>query len=161
MEKCGINMRRTLKETVYDAVMLLWEDMKAVKWAIMLIIAYFVVGKNYLYSLCPMVVITGLPCPGCGLTRAGFLLLRGDFAQAFLLHPFIYLIVGYAGFFCWNRYICKRRMGEGLKLLFSLLLVFMILYYIWRMVKDFPGKPPMSYYEGNLLRGVWNRLGYF
>ncbi len=154
-------MRRTFRETVYDAVMLLWEDIKDMKWAIMLIIAYFAVGKNYLYSLCPMVVVTGLPCPGCGLTRAGILLLRGDFAGAFRLHPFIYLIAGYAGVFGWNRYVRKRRMGRGLKVLLSLILVLMMLFYVWRMIRYFPGEPPMSYYGGNLLRGVWKGMGDF
>ncbi len=132
--------------------MLLWRDIKDMKWAIILIIAYFALGKNFLYSLCPMVVITGFPCPGCGLTRAGFRLLRLDFAGAFRIHPFIFPIVAYIGIFSWNRYIRKRRMGTGLKILLILILVLLILFYLWRMLHDFPGEPPMSYYSRNLLR---------
>lgn len=37
--------------------------------------------------LCPMATVTGIPCPGCGLTRATLALVRGDFARAFALHP--------------------------------------------------------------------------
>lgn len=64
-------MKRTFIQTVQNAFRLLWKDIKDIKWAIIVVIAYFVLAKNYLYSLCPMVVITGFPCPGCGLTRAG------------------------------------------------------------------------------------------
>ena len=72
--------------------MLLWKDIKDMKWAVILITAYFALGWKYLYSLCPVVVITGFPCPGCGLTRAGVRLLRLDFAGAFGIQPFIYPI---------------------------------------------------------------------
>jgi len=43
---------------------------------------------------CPFRALTGLPCPGCGLSRALTLLLRGDWAASFRLHPFaLYVIV--------------------------------------------------------------------
>jgi hypothetical protein len=38
-------------------------------------------------SFCPFKVLTGLPCPGCGLTRATVALLHGDFATSFHFHP--------------------------------------------------------------------------
>ena len=37
---------------------------------------------------CPILAATGVPCPGCGLTRATMQLLRGDFAQSFHTHAF-------------------------------------------------------------------------
>jgi len=37
--------------------------------------------------LCPSRRLLGLPCPGCGMTRALAALLRGDLAGAFALHP--------------------------------------------------------------------------
>lgn len=39
------------------------------------------------YSVCPFAVATGVPCPGCGLTRSIMTLLRGDFHTAWRLHP--------------------------------------------------------------------------
>jgi hypothetical protein len=52
---------------------------------------------------CPVLHALGIPCPGCGLSRASAELLRGDFAAAIHLHafapllPFVLLLVGCAG----------------------------------------------------------------
>jgi|ERR1044072_328425 hypothetical protein len=46
---------------------------------------------------CPLKSALGIPCPGCGLTRASVSLLRGDFAAAFSAHAFApVLLVGLA-----------------------------------------------------------------
>lgn len=37
--------------------------------------------------LCLFRLTTGVPCPGCGLTRGMAWLARGELARAFLLHP--------------------------------------------------------------------------
>ena len=43
--------------------------------------------------VCPLQAATGLPCPGCGLTRGTTALLRGDVQQALAFHPFSPLAV--------------------------------------------------------------------
>ena len=53
------------------------------------------------WPMCATAGIFGIPCPGCGLTRATLAALRGDFATAWHLHPlfalvapvYIYLVV--------------------------------------------------------------------
>ncbi len=37
---------------------------------------------------CPILAATGVPCPGCGLTRACMELIRGDFSSSFHTHAF-------------------------------------------------------------------------
>jgi hypothetical protein len=39
-------------------------------------------------DLCPFHLLTGLPCPGCGVTRSASNLLRGDVARAINYHAF-------------------------------------------------------------------------
>jgi len=38
---------------------------------------------------CPFHRLTGLPCPGCGMTRAAVALVRGNLTEAMGWHPFI------------------------------------------------------------------------
>lgn len=37
---------------------------------------------------CPFLRVTGLPCPGCGMTRSCLAILHGDWAAMWALHPF-------------------------------------------------------------------------
>jgi hypothetical protein len=41
---------------------------------------------------CPFQEALGLPCPGCGLSRASVALLHGDLRSALLIHPFVVLV---------------------------------------------------------------------
>ena len=40
------------------------------------------------FILCPMRLFAGLPCPGCGMTRAMAHLAKGEWAAAWRDHPF-------------------------------------------------------------------------
>lgn len=41
------------------------------------------------YMACSIYRITGLPCPGCGGTRAVYYLFSGDLLQSFYYHPVV------------------------------------------------------------------------
>ncbi|HLF59761.1 MAG TPA: DUF2752 domain-containing protein [Acidimicrobiia bacterium] len=43
-------------------------------------------------TLCPIALITGVACPGCGMTRAASALIRGDVVLALDYHPLIPLV---------------------------------------------------------------------
>lgn len=108
--------------------------------------------------MCPMVLLTGFPCPGCGLTRAGFAVLSFDFGTAWRIHPFIYAFAVLIVMFGINRYVlCKKKM-PFLRVCLIVTLAAMLVFYVWRMYRYFPGEPPMSYYEGNLIQGVIHLL---
>lgn len=42
--------------------------------------------------LCPSAALLGIPCPGCGLTRATLALLHGDVGAAFHFHPLVFVL---------------------------------------------------------------------
>ena len=119
----------SVKNRLIVGIKMLLQDLWNIRIAILVFAIYFVIGRKFLYSLCPMVIMTGFPCPGCGLTRAMFMVLRGDFAGAWKMHPFIYGVI----------FLC----------------VGLILYYVYRMVRYFPGDAPISYYYGSVGYRVW------
>jgi hypothetical protein len=46
--------------------------------------------------VCPFRLATGLPCPGCGLTRSWVYIAHGDFGDAVRANPFGYLTMAAA-----------------------------------------------------------------
>lgn len=144
-------MRRSLKKVISQGTDRFIKDIKSAKWVIIGIITYFVFLRKMIMGVCPLVKITGYPCPSCGLTRAGIRLLQMDFAGAWQMHPFIYVAVFLVLLFVWNRYILGRTDMEKFKKLLAATIFAMLAFYIYRMLRDFPGEPPMSYYSDNLL----------
>lgn len=51
------------------------------------ILGLFVAGMYLLHIPCPIKLVTGISCPGCGMTRAYVSLLRWDLEAAFSYHP--------------------------------------------------------------------------
>lgn len=71
-------MKNTIKQ--------LWTTHKTTVTALAAIAVIYLV----LFALgitCPIKYITGVSCPGCGMSRACFAALRFDFAAAFAYHP--------------------------------------------------------------------------
>lgn len=141
------------EDHTYTLRELLRRDLKNLRIPALLFLIYFLIGRKFLYSLCPSVLLTGFPCPGCGLTRAVFSILKGNFAAAWYLNPFSYAAVILALMFAVQRYIRRKDVG-CLKKYLAAAAVGMILFYIYRMLRYFPGEPPMSYYKGNLLNRI-------
>ena len=49
---------------------------------------------------CPIYTITGLKCPGCGVTRMCMALMQLDFDRAFSCHPVLFLLLIPLGIVC-------------------------------------------------------------
>lgn len=72
-----------------------WIGSKHLYWVVLVVI--YVIAqppeKGLGVDLCTLHRSTGLPCPGCGMTRSGANLVRGNFARAFQFHPFGYVFM--------------------------------------------------------------------
>ena len=62
-------------------------------------------------TLCPFALLTGVACPGCGMTRAAGALVRGDWAAAFAYHPLVILAAAWVAGAWWAA--VSRRLGSG------------------------------------------------
>ncbi len=112
---------------------------------------YAVLATRFLGHACPVALVFGVPCPGCGLTRAVLLLFRGDFAGAFSMHPLVYTLPIIAGLFI--AALFSERFARS-KVFTALCLVFAVLFigvYVYRMIAFFPSKEPTAFNENSLL----------
>ena len=101
-------------------------------------------------AFCFSVIVTGFPCPGCGMTRAVLYLLRGQIKRSWALNPSAVFWVFWAACFAFERYIRGRRSKLLVWALYGIGL-FMIASYLIRMGMYFPNKPPYVYTRNNLL----------
>jgi hypothetical protein len=116
-------------------------------------------------SSCFISSIFGIPCAGCGSTRAVKLLLHGKILDALRMHPLIFitlLLLVVIPTFAIARFVAKKR-GKQLHsplsprateiTFFSLAALYLIVYVI-RMILLFPHTEPMLYNENS----VWGKL---
>ena len=63
----------------------------------LLIILYYNVNPatSVLMPKCPFKMLTGYDCPSCGVQRVVHLVMHGEFIDAFLLNPFLFLVAPY------------------------------------------------------------------
>lgn len=64
-----------------DTWQMIRRDLWNIRIVILVLAIYFTVAWCFLYTSCPLVLVTGFPCPGCGLSRAAFSILRGSFCR--------------------------------------------------------------------------------
>lgn len=61
----------------------------------------------FCFYRCPFLFLWGIPCPGCGMTRAFLALLHLDFAAAFYYHPLFPVVILYI---LWGIFaLCKNK----------------------------------------------------
>lgn len=63
-----------------------------------LVLAFAALALHRGWVICPFALAFGIPCPGCGLTRAAERLLHADWRGAMRLHPLSPLLVPIVGF---------------------------------------------------------------
>jgi hypothetical protein len=91
---------------------------------------------------CPIYHIIGLPCPGCGMSRACLAFLQGNLSKSLQMHAMLIPTGLCAILYCLNK---KAR-----KPVLYLWIAAMLLYYTWRIVFLW-GEQPMVFNEQSVL----------
>ena len=125
-------------------------DVKEYGIAVAVLFVYTAFTNLGFHAFCPLIIFCGLPCPGCGVTRAAVCLMTGRWQQAWQLNPMIFPIALTAVYFGWNRYLLGRK-AMGIKTMAIALLVLLIAVYGLRMYLYFPNRVPYIYTEDNIL----------
>ena len=128
------------------------------------IIAIAVAICNILFDgFCLFRLMVGIPCPGCGLTRAAILLLKGHVVESFEMHPMLIpLLFVLPIYFIEKYYIDNEKPSKKKRLKVTYIYgctvaIAMIILYIVKMKLYFPNVEPYIYYKKNLLRFI-NRI---
>lgn len=135
-------------------------DIKEYGWAAVIFAVYYVLVHLFRTAFCPLIHVTGLPCAGCGLTRAFLFMLRGEFARAFYIQPMAYIILIFLLYCGWFRYI-KGTKIKGFKPLFAILIIAMLAFYAVRMFLYFPDRVPYVYTQDNIFASRYPMYGEF
>ena len=140
---------RIMKIRIKNAVKLFIDDLRQYGVLIITIFAVWVLATAVFHNFCQIVLLTGFPCPGCGITRAAISMLLLHPVQAFRYNPSICLWIPFVIVIAWKRYFQIGRI-RGLNWILSLVAIGTILIYIWRLLHEFPGESPMNYEPNNL-----------
>ena len=133
----------------------LWRDIKDFRAAIAALLLYNTIVRIVFHAFCPQLILTGFPCAGCGMTRAVFCILTGQFARGMRLNPAAPLWILFLGWFLANRYFRGVR-PKNTTLVLGLVCIVTLAVYGYRMIVLFPGDPPLVYFRSNIMRSVLN-----
>ena len=107
------------------------------------VVGYFNPTNAGFFPVCPLFALTGLACPGCGLTRGFHALLHGDVWTALdynALLPFFALLIGFA--FVSLIYLAWRGRRMPISLLHpKALWVFLIMLLVFGVARNLPWYP--------------------
>ena len=100
-------------------------EIGAIAIVAVLYIFFFIAGIT-----CPIKFVTGVSCPGCGMSRALMSAVRGDFSAAFSYHP-MWITLPIIGFFL--IFFKIKKMVTESNIVISVFITLMVLVYIYRL----------------------------
>lgn len=142
---------------------LLKKDLR-VSFPVVLVIAVYICGCNLIFGkICTIRMLTGIPCPGCGMTRAFLLVSQGKIYEATMMHPFWIPIIILAVIFPVLRYgfsdsVIVGKITKLLKTLIAVTILLFIIFYIYRMIVYFPDIEPMKYDSHNIMNMLHEKI---
>ena len=131
-------------------------DFKKIITPGIIISVYIFICYIFKIRLCPINYITGFPCPACGITRAFFMLLKGNIFESLTFHPFALIILIYTLYFIIGRYFINVSFKK-LENVFLVIGILMIIFFIFRIIYYFPLDEPMAYNYNSLFYYIFSK----
>lgn len=118
---------------------------------LILFASYCALTTEFLGSACPFYLLFGIPCPGCGMTRAWISLFCGEVTKAFYFHPIFFAaaVVAVCVILCEIKPKLKR--SKVITGVYLAMCVAFLATYVYRMAVFFPNEEPINYNENSLL----------
>lgn len=129
----------------------LWEDHRGLVLLVPAMGLYFLVCLA-LGRPCPIHYLTGIACPGCGMTRAMLSLLRLDLEAAVTYHPLSVAVLPVAALWVW---FGVKRWRRALYVLWGLAVVALVVTYILRFAFGDGTVVAFTPEEGAILRLIF------
>lgn len=128
----------------------IFEDLKKNRTPIVIILVLWLFMTQVFHRFCPVVLLCGFPCPGCGMTRAFFYFFTLRPIEAFEYNPVFPLWILAIVLMAWRRYVKEKSLGAlNAFLVFTALVTIAV--YVYRIMYVFPNQEPMVFVHENLL----------
>lgn len=144
---------KSFKKNLSRAFKRLCADLRQYRLFIAALILCGAIAGLLFQKICILRIVTGYPCPGCGMTRAFWLLITLRWPEAFAMNPMIFV---WAPLIVWafvNRYFRAGKARPLTTLLIAAGLLSLAVYAL-RMAMLYPDAPPLTYDADNLLRRI-------
>lgn len=100
----------------------------------LILLGYYFLNKHFNFSIpCLFHELTNLYCPGCGITRMMFSLIKLDFYQAFRYNPLVFVLFFIYIFIQILSIFIKRKIKIP-EYIYYILLIIVFIYWIFRNV---------------------------
>lgn len=141
---------------------------------LLFLVLYFPVTEFCFGTSCAIQSTLGFPCPACGSTRAALALLHGNWREALRWHPLIFLSLFllaaallYYLYCAYQRELSRiqgvawsaPRWSRSLRVAVAAVLLLYFVVYIYRMSRDYPSVPPLTYNYKSWLGRILTWLG--
>lgn len=114
------------------------ECVKIISILVLVLIGYYFLNRYLSISIpCVFYEITGLYCPGCGVTRMIFSLLQGNIYQSFRYNPFLFILMWSYLFYIFYQIVNRRKVKKINDKVMIVLLIITISFGILRNISIF------------------------
>lgn len=146
-----------MKEKISLIFSRILKDIKALSIGIGAYLVYRFFTLKLWGSSCPMVLLCGIPCPGCGLTRAFKYFFSFQFSNAFQINATVFIWIP---FLIWI-FICRYILNKNYRFtdfIFVFFILVSLFYYTYMMIEWYPNRIPYVHTNRNLMHYTLNLL---